>query len=154
MDSISVDKSAAVFVVGLRGLVGSALVTKHQSLGYTNILLHTHSELGLTIQSVVDIFFAIYKPLYVIISVPKVGGIHANDIYSDDFITINIQIQTNVITSAFKHNTKKLLFLGSSYIYSIFAPQPIPGNSLLTGPLEPMYFKVLRSDGGGDDHGL
>ncbi|KAL2499639.1 PTEN 2 [Abeliophyllum distichum] len=114
MDLVSVDKSAPVFVVGHRGLVSSTLVTKLQFLGYTNLLLRTHSELDLTIQSVVDSFFTAHKPIYVILLVPKVGDIHANNTYLGDVITINIQIQTNVITSAFKHNTKKLLFLNSS----------------------------------------
>ncbi|KAL2482815.1 putative GDP-L-fucose synthase 2 [Forsythia ovata] len=149
MDPISVDKSAPIFVAGHRGLVGSALVTKLQSLGYTNLLLRTHSELDLTIQSVVDAFFAAHKPFYVILSAAKVGGIHANNTYPGDFITINIQIQTNVITSAFKHNTKKLLFLGSSCIYPKFAPQPIPENSLLTGPLEPTneWYAIAKISG-------
>ncbi|KAL2482879.1 putative GDP-L-fucose synthase 2 [Forsythia ovata] len=149
MDPISVDKSAPIFVAGHRGLVGSALVTKLQSLGYTNLLLRTHSELDLTIQSDVDAFFAAHKPLYVILSAAKVGGIHANNTYPGDFITINIQIQTNVITSAFKHNTKKLLFLGSSCIYPKFAPQPIPENSLLTGPLEPTneWYAIAKISG-------
>ncbi|KAL2465710.1 putative GDP-L-fucose synthase 2 [Abeliophyllum distichum] len=149
MDPISVDKSAPFFVAGHRGLVGSALVTKLQSLGYTNLLLRTHSELDLTIQSVVDAFFAAHKPSYVILSAAKVGGIHANNTYPGDFITINIQIQTNVITSALKHNTKKLLFLGSSCIYPKFAPQPIPENSLLTGPLEPTneWYAIAKISG-------
>ncbi|KAL2494852.1 GDP-L-fucose synthase 2-like [Forsythia ovata] len=149
MDLISIDKSVPVFVAGHSGLVGSSLVTKLQSLGYTNLLLRTHSELDLTIQSVVDSFFAAHKPIYVILSAPKVGGIHANNTYPGDFITINIQIQTNVITTFLKHNTKKLLFLGSSCIYPKFVLQPIPENSLLTGPLEPMFFKVMSSNGGG-----
>lgn len=67
----------------------------------------------------------------------KVGGIHANNTYPAEFIAINLQIQTNVIDSAFRYGVKKLLFLGSSCIYPKFAPQPIPENALLTGPLEP-----------------
>lgn len=131
------DKSAKIYVAGHRGLVGSAVVRKLQSLGYSNLLLRTHSDLDLTNQSAVDAFFATEKPHYVILSAAKVGGIHANNTYPADFITINLQIQTNVITSSFSHGVKKILFLGSSCIYPKFAPQPIKESALLTGPLEP-----------------
>nr|GLL34303.1 putative GDP-L-fucose synthase 2 [Ipomoea trifida] len=130
-------KSDKIFVAGHGGLVGSAVVRKLSHLGFTNLLLRTHSQLDLAVQSAVDAFFAAEKPDYVILAAAKVGGIHANNTYPADFITINLQIQTNVVTSAYKHGVKKLLFLGSSCIYPKFAPQPIPETALLTGPLEP-----------------
>ncbi|KAF5749481.1 putative GDP-L-fucose synthase 2 [Tripterygium wilfordii] len=130
------DKSEKVFVAGHRGLVGSAIVRKLQSLGFTNIIVRTHAELDLTVQSAVDAFFATERPSYVILAAAKVGGIHANNTYPADFIAVNLQIQTNVIDSSYRHGVKKLLFLGSSCIYPKFAPQPIPENALLTGPLE------------------
>lgn len=135
--SFSTDKSAKIFVAGHRGLVGSGIVRKLQSLGYTNLVLRTHSELDLTRQSDVDTFFATEKPSYVILAAAKVGGIHANKTYPAEFISINLQIQTNVIDSSYRHGVKKLLFLGSSCIYPKFAPQPIPESALLSGPLEP-----------------
>ncbi|XP_022946263.1 putative GDP-L-fucose synthase 2 [Cucurbita moschata] len=131
------DKSAKIFVAGHRGLVGSAIVRKLQQLGFTNLLLRSHSELDLTRQSDVESFFANEKPRFVILAAAKVGGIHANNTYPADFIAINLQIQTNVIDSAYRHGVQKLLFLGSSCIYPKFAPQPIPEDALLTGPLEP-----------------
>ncbi|KAF3517827.1 hypothetical protein DY000_02063793 [Brassica cretica] len=131
------DKSAKIFVAGHRGLVGSAIVRKLQQLGYTNLLLRTHAELDLTRQADVESFFAQEKPVHVILAAAKVGGIHANNTYPADFIAVNLQIQTNVIHSAYLHGVKKLLFLGSSCIYPKFAPQPIPESALLTGPLEP-----------------
>ncbi|KAH7861049.1 hypothetical protein Vadar_021002 [Vaccinium darrowii] len=136
-DSFTLDKSAKIYVAGHRGLVGSALVRKLQTLGFTNLLLKSHSDLDLTNQSHVQNFFSTHKPDVVILAAAKVGGIHANNTYPADFITINLQIQTNVITSAFHHGVKKLFFLGSSCIYPKFAPQPIKEESLLTGPLEP-----------------
>ncbi|KAL1531084.1 Germin-like protein subfamily 1 member 20 [Salvia divinorum] len=149
MDPITIDKSAAVFVAGHRGLVGSAVVGKLTSLGYTNLLLRSHAELDLTSQSAVDAFFAEHKPQSVILAAAKVGGIHANNTYPADFITVNLQIQTNVISSAFKHKTLKLLFLGSSCIYPKFAPQPIPESALLTGPLEPTneWYAIAKISG-------
>lgn len=137
VDSFLSNQSAKVFVAGHRGLVGSAIVRKLQQLGFTNLLLRTHAELDLTRQADVDAFFAAEKPQFVILAAAKVGGIHANKTYPADFIAINLQIQTNVIDSSYRHGVKKLLFLGSSCIYPKFAPQPITEEALLTGPLEP-----------------
>ncbi|RYR14599.1 hypothetical protein Ahy_B04g071226 [Arachis hypogaea] len=136
-NSFLADKSAKVFVAGHRGLVGAAIVRKLTQLGFTNLVLRSHAELDLTRQYDVEAFFASEKPEYVIVAAAKVGGIHANNTYPADFISINLQIQTNVIDSAYRNGTKKLLFLGSSCIYPKFAPQPIPEDALLTGPLEP-----------------
>jgi GDP-L-fucose synthase len=85
----------------------------------------------------VDAFFSAERPGYVFLCAAKVGGIHANDTYPAEFIRDNLAIQTNVIHSAWKHGTKKLLFLGSSCIYPRLAPQPLREDALLTGPLEP-----------------
>ncbi|KAI4335506.1 hypothetical protein L6164_014145 [Bauhinia variegata] len=137
IDSFLSDKSAKVFVAGHRGLVGSAIVRKLLQLGFTNLVLRTRAELDLTRQSDVEAFFSAEKPRFVIVAAAKVGGIHANNTYPADFIAINLQIQTNVIDSAYRNGVEKLLFLGSSCIYPKFAPQPIPENALLTGPLEP-----------------
>ncbi|KAG6673270.1 hypothetical protein I3842_16G102700 [Carya illinoinensis] len=131
------DKTAKICVLGHRGLVGSAIVRKLQHLGFTYLLLRTHSELDLTRQNDVETFFAAEKPRFVILAAAKVGGIHANSTYPADFIAVNLQIQTNVIDSSYRHGVQKLLFLGSSCIYPKFAPQPIPEDALLTSPLEP-----------------
>lgn len=131
------EKSAKIFVAGHRGLVGSAVVRKLQNLGFTNLVLRSHDELELTRQADVESFFASQKPQFVILSAAKVGGIHANNTYPADFISINLQIQTNVIDASYRYGVQKLLFLGSSCIYPKFAPQPITEDSLLTGPLEP-----------------
>jgi GDP-L-fucose synthase len=60
-----------------------------------------------------------------------------NSTYPADFLQENLRIQNHVIESAWRHGTRRLLFLGSSCIYSKPAPQPIREESLLTGPLEP-----------------
>ncbi|KAI3996610.1 hypothetical protein MKX01_009442 [Papaver californicum] len=136
MDPFLANKTSKIYVAGHRGLVGSAIVKKLQQLGFTNLILKTHKELDLTRQSDVESFFAAEKPEFVILAAAKVGGIHANNTYPAEFISINLQIQTNVIHSSYVNGVKKILFLGSSCIYPKMAPQPITEEALLTGPLE------------------
>jgi len=126
-----------IFVAGHRGLVGSAIVRKLQSSGFTNILTKTRAELDLTNYSDVMAFFSAEKPAYVFLAAAKVGGIQANNIYRADFLLENLKIQNNVIEAAWKHQVKKLMFLGSSCIYPKLAPQPLKEEYLLTGLLEP-----------------
>ena len=131
------DLQGNIYVAGHRGLVGSAVVRRLRAESAGNLLLRTHAELDLTDQAAVDAFFAAERPDHVFLCAAKVGGIHANSTYPAEFIRDNLAIQTNVIHSAWKHGTKKLLFLGSSCIYPKFAPQPLCEDALLTGPLEP-----------------
>ena len=131
------NKESRIYIAGHRGLVGSALVRKFQELGYDNLILKTRSEWNLLNQQEVADFFAVEKPEYVFLAAAKVGGIGANSTYPADFVYENIMIQTNIIHAAYKNNTKKLLFLGSSCIYPKMAEQPIKEESLLTGELEP-----------------
>ncbi len=131
-----IEKSAKIYVAGHRGLVGSAIVRSLEEKGYTNVIGRTHHELDLTNQADVFRFFEEEKPEYVVLAAAHVGGINANQTYPADFIYINSIIQCNVIKAAHDHHVKKLLFLGSSCIYPKMAPQPIPEDALLTGPLE------------------
>jgi len=131
------DKSAKIYVAGHRGLVGSAIVRALEESGYHNVVVQASSQLDLRDQLLVREFFVREEPEYVFLAAAKVGGIYANDTFPADFIRDNLQIQTNVIDSAFKSGVRKLLFLGSSCIYPKFAPQPMPESCLLTGELEP-----------------
>ena len=126
-----------IFVAGHRGMVGSAIVRRLQQQGDVELLLAGRDELDLSDSLAVDTWFAINKPSQVYLAAAKVGGIHANNTYPADFIAVNLQIQNNVIQSAYKHGVTKLLFLGSSCIYPKLAEQPIQETSLLTGQLEP-----------------
>ena len=134
--NVKMDKESKIYVAGHRGLVGSAIVKNLQQKGYTNIITRTHSELDLTNQKAVEVFFQKEKPEYVILAAAKVGGIVANNIYRADFIYENLQIQNNVIHQSYFNGVKKLLFLGSTCIYPKNAPQPIKEEYLLTGELE------------------
>ncbi|MFT3985125.1 MAG: GDP-L-fucose synthase [Lachnospiraceae bacterium] len=130
------DKNAKIYVAGHRGLVGSAIVRNLQSKGYTNIIGRTHRELDLLNQAAVRAFFEEERPEVVVLAAAKVGGINANNTAPADFAYDNMQIQCNVIKCAHDYKVKKLLFLGSTCIYPRLAPQPIPEDALLTGPLE------------------
>ena len=131
------EKTDKIFVAGHRGLVGSAIVRNLESKGYNNIVKRTHKELDLKDQAGVNRFFDEEKPDVVVLAAAKVGGINANNTTPAEFAYENMQIQCNVIHAAHTHNVKKLLFLGSTCIYPKMAPQPIPEDALLTGPLEP-----------------
>ncbi|MEI5681576.1 GDP-L-fucose synthase [Mesorhizobium sp. CCNWLW179-1] len=129
-------KNKRVFVAGHRGMVGSAIVRRLKDED-CEILTASRSELDLRDQSGVQRWIAERKPDAVVLAAAKVGGILANDTYPADFLYENLVIETNVIEASFRSEVGKLIFLGSSCIYPKFAPQPIPEDALLTGPLEP-----------------
>lgn len=130
-------KNDKIYVAGHSGLVGSAIVRELRKEKYNNLTAATRSQLDLTDAAAVDNFIKYKRPDYVFIAAAKVGGILANDTYSADFIRENLQIQTNLISSAAKYGVKKLLFLGSSCIYPRKCKQPMKEEYLLSGPLEP-----------------
>jgi GDP-L-fucose synthase len=130
------EKKSKIYIAGHRGLVGSAIVNKLISRGYTDLVFRTHAELDLTNQLAVEDFFSKEKPEYVILAAAKVGGIVANNRYRADFIYENIMIQNNVIHQSYAHDVKKLLFLGSTCIYPKYSVQPMTEDRLLTSALE------------------
>ena len=127
----------SIFLCGHKGMVGSAIHKKLISDGYENIITASKNELDLTNQLEVESFFKKNKPAYVFLAAAKVGGIHANNSLSGEFIYENMMIQNNVIDSAYKNEATKLLFLGSSCIYPKEPTIPINEDSLLSGKLEP-----------------
>jgi GDP-L-fucose synthase len=131
------EKDAAIYVAGHKGLVGSAILRKLKAEGYSNVITREFKELDLRHQIAVDDFFKSEQPEYVFLAAAKVGGIMANSTYPVDFLRDNLLIQANIIEAAHKYGAKKLLFLGSSCIYPKLAPQPIKEEYLLTGELEP-----------------
>ena len=130
------EKESKIYVAGHRGMVGSAIVRKLTSLGYTNLLTRTSSDLDLRNQQKVAEFFEVEKPEYVFLAAAKVGGIVANNTYRADFLYENLAIQNNIIHGSFLNKVKKLMFLGSSCIYPKLAPQPLKESYLLSGYLE------------------
>ena len=130
------EKNAKIYIAGHRGLVGSAIWKNLQDKGYTNLVGRTHKELDLLDGTAVRNFFDEEQPEYVFLAAAFVGGIMANSIYRADFIYKNLQIQQNIIGESFRHNVRKLLFLGSTCIYPRDAEQPMKEDVLLTSPLE------------------
>jgi GDP-L-fucose synthase len=126
-----------VYVAGHRGLVGSAIARRIEAKGEQEWIGRTRSELDLLDRDAVFDFLKATKPDAVVVAAAKVGGIKANSTYPVEFLTENIQLQSNLMDAAHAADVPRLLFLGSSCIYPKFAAQPIREDSLLTGPLEP-----------------
>ena len=129
-------KNSKIYVAGHNGLVGSAIWNNLKQRGYNNLVGRNHKELDLTDQVAVRKFFDEEQPDAVVLAAAFVGGIMANMLYRADFIMMNMKIQCNVISEAYAHGVKKLLFLGSTCIYPKNAPQPMKEDCLLTSPLE------------------
>jgi len=151
-------KDAKIFIAGAAGMVGSAIVRRLLSSGYTNLIGSYRSsrpdagrftsgdsllsaltlvQVDLTDQHAVQQFFHSENPQYVFMAAAKVGGIQANHTYPAQFIYDNLTIQGNIIHTAYRYGVERLLFLGSSCIYPKMAPQPMQESHLLTGLLEP-----------------
>jgi GDP-L-fucose synthase len=128
---------ARIFVAGHRGLVGSAITRRLEDAGFGDLLRATREQLDLRDQAAVNYWFRANRPEYVILAAGTVGGIVANSTRPAEFIYDNMLIHATVVHAAHMYGVKKLLYLGSSCIYPREAPQPMPEEALLTGPLEP-----------------
>ena len=102
------NKSSKIYIAGHTGLVGSAILRNLKKKGYTNFIFADFSELDLRNQQEVSAFFQLNKPEYVILAAAKVGGIVANNTYRAEFIYENLQIQNNIIHTAYLNKVKKL----------------------------------------------
>lgn len=129
-------KDSRIYVAGHNGMVGSAIVRKLKSEGYSNVIVVSSKEVDLRNQNAVNNFFEKQKPEYVFLAAAKVGGILANNTYRADFLYDNLMIASNIIHAAYLNKVTKLLFLGSSCIYPKLAPQPLKEDYLLSGELE------------------
>ena len=125
-----------VFVAGHRGMAGAALVRRLAREECT-ILTAPRGTLDLRERAAVREWMERERPDVVILAAARVGGVFANATRPVEFILDNLLIETSVLEAAHHADVAKLLFLGSSCIYPRLAPQPIPEEALLTGPLEP-----------------
>ena len=133
----TMQKDSKIFVAGHKGLVGSAIVRRLKEDGYTNVITKDRSECDLTKSDDVKKLFEDNRIDFVFDAAARVGGIHANDTYSAEFIYQNTMIQTNLIHWAYKYFVKKFVFLGSVCINPKYAETPVKEESILTGELEP-----------------
>ena len=142
-------KNTKIYIAGHRGMVGSAIWRALEAKGYSNLIGKTSKELDLRNQQAVQDFFKNEKPEVVIDAAARVGGILANNDYPYQFLMENMQIQNNLIDTAFHAGINKFIFLGSSCIYPKLAPQPLKEEYLLTGPLEPTneWYAVAKITG-------
>jgi len=131
------DRHAATYVAGHRGMVGAAVWRRLEAAGFSGLQGVSSADLDLRDREATFDYLAQIRPRYVVLAAAKVGGIVANDSYPVEFLSDNLRIQTNVMDAALEHRVERLLFLGSSCIYPKLAPQPIREDSLLTGHLEP-----------------
>ena len=125
-----------LYIAGINGMVGSAIAEEAKKQGH-EVLGKSSKELDLTNRDAVFAEMKSVKPNALVIAAAKVGGIGANSTFPVDFLSVNLQIQTNLLDAAHAAEIERVLFLGSSCIYPKFAPQPIPESALLTGELEP-----------------
>jgi GDP-L-fucose synthase len=144
-----IKKSDKIYIAGHRGMVGSACWRALETEGYTNLVGKTSKELDLRDQKAVQDFIRTEKPVAIIDSAAKVGGILANDTYPYEFLMDNMLIQNNLIRSAHENSVSKFIFLGSSCIYPKFAPQPLKEEYLLTDSLEPTneWYAIAKISG-------
>ena len=131
------NKTDRIFVAGHKGLVGSAIIRALKAKGYNNIITRNRQQCDLTNPIHVKALFETTQIDYVFDAAARVGGIHANDKYSAEFIYENTMIQTNLIHYAYKYFVKKFCFLGSVCIYPKYAETPVKEEALMTGELEP-----------------
>ena len=143
------DPDTKIYVAGHRGMVGGAIWAHLQAAGYTNLVGRPSGELDLRDPHATRAFFEAERPDAVVLAAAQVGGILANDRYPADFIGNNLAIEQSVIQAAHDTGVDRLVFLGSTCIYPKHAPQPMPEDSLLTGPLEPtnQWYAVAKIAG-------
>jgi GDP-L-fucose synthase len=132
----AIGKNSKIYVAGHLGMVGSAIVRRLNSGGYTNVVTRTRQQLNLLDQRQVLEFLRSEKPDYIFVAAAKVGGIKANDTLRAEFIFENLMIEANLVHAAYQAGVSHMMFLGSSCIYPRDCPQPIKEEYLLTGPLE------------------
>jgi len=124
-----------ILVAGASGLVGSAIVRELKRVDMPVIGISS-KDLNLLDRSRTFSYVKSIKPTVVIDAAAKVGGIGGNSNYPVEFLTQNIQIQSNLMDSAHEANVERFIFLGSSCIYPKTCPQPIKEEYILTGELE------------------
>jgi len=124
-----------ILVAGATGLAGSAICRELTRIGKSFVGISSKDVNLLNRRATFD-YLSEIKPSIVIDAAAKVGGIEANNSYSVEFLSENIQIQTNLMDASHNAQVEKFIFLGSSCVYPKNCQQPIKEEFLMTGPLE------------------
>lgn len=130
------DKNDKIYVAGHNGLLGSSIVRLLNQKGYDNLITKSSKELDLRNSQEVEEFFKKNNPDIVILAAAKVGSINENVKCPVEFLSDNIQIEVNVINSAYKNGVKNLLFVSSACIYPQNSKQPLKEEYIFNGKLE------------------
>lgn len=125
-----------ILVAGANGMVGAAIVKGLKNKGYSNIIKGTRQTVDFTNQKETQDFFETEKPEYVFLAAAKCGGILDNINYPVSYLLDNLNIQNNIISSAYKYEAKKLMFFASSCVYPKESPMPISEENLMMGNFE------------------
>lgn len=125
-----------VFLFGHNGLVGESIHRELLDMEGFEIVTRARGELDLRDREAVRLALKSEHPDGVILAAAKVGGIEANNNNPVQFLSDNLQIQTNVIDASHEAGVARLVFLGSSCIYPKQSRIPIKETELLSGPLE------------------
>ena len=124
-----------VYIAGQEGMVGQAIYKLLKEEKY-NIINCKRSQLDLTDQKKVQIWFKKKKPTIVINAAGKVGGILDNSLNKHEYIYTNTAIGLNLLKISLNNNVKKFINLGSACIYPKRTKQPIKEKYLLSSELE------------------
>ena len=124
-----------ILVAGGTGLVGSAIVRELERVN-KKVIGISSKDVDLLDRAKTFSYIKDLKPSLIIDAAAKVGGVGSNNAYPVEFLSQNLQIQSNLMDAAHEAKVEKLVFLGSSCIYPRNCAQPIKEDYLLTGELE------------------
>ena len=124
-----------IWVAGEHGMAGSA-ITRRLACENCEIIHLPRRAIDFRDQAATSSWIKAKRPDVIFLAAARVGGIAANAASPASFLYDNLMIEANIIHAAHEAGTERLVFLGSTCIYPRDAPQPIPEEALLTGPLE------------------
>ena len=124
-----------ILVAGGTGLAGSAIVRELERVN-KKVIGISSKDVNLLDRAKTFSYIKDLKPNVIIDAAAKVGGVGSNNAYPVEFLSQNLQIQSNLMDAAHEVKVEKFVFLGSSCIYPRNCAQPIKEDYLLTGELE------------------
>jgi GDP-L-fucose synthase len=124
-----------MLVAGGTGLAGSAIIRELERVN-KKVIGISSKDVNLLDRAKTFSYIKDLSPTVIIDAAAKVGGVGSNNSYPVEFLSQNLQIQSNLMDAAHEAKVEKFVFLGSSCIYPRNCAQPIKEDYLLTGELE------------------